>query len=43
MPNKFITRDGKDQHWTNEETKSLIQWENSLYQRQRKSGSIKFL
>ena len=42
MPNKFIICDGKDQYWINEEIKSLIQWKNSLYQRQRKSGSINY-
>ena len=42
MPNKFILCDDKDPRWINEEIKSLIHRENSLYQRQRKSGSIDY-
>ena len=40
IPNKFILCDNKDPPWINEEIKSLIHRKNSLYQRQRKSGSI---
>ena len=42
MPNKFILCDDKDPRWINEEIKSLIHRKNSLYQRQRKSGSIDY-
>ena len=40
IPNKFILCDDKDSPWINEEIKSLIHRKKSLYQRQRKSGSI---
>ena len=42
IPNKFILCDDKDPPWINEEIKSLIHRKNSLYQRQRKSGSIDY-
>ena len=42
IPNKFISCDDKDPPWINEEIKSLIHRKNSLYQRQRKSGSIDY-
>ena len=42
IPNKFILCDGKYPPWINKEIKSLIHRKNSLYQRQRKSGSIDY-
>ena len=42
IPNKSILCDDKDPPWINEEIKSLIHRKNSLYQRQRKSGSIDY-
>ena len=42
MLNKFILCDDKEPPWINEEIKSLIHRKNSLYQRQRKSGSIDY-
>ena len=42
IPNKFILCGNKDPSWLNEEIKSLIHRKNSLYQRQRKSGSIDY-
>ena len=42
IPNKFIFCDDKDPPWINEEIKSLVDRKNSLYQRQRKSGSIDY-
>ena len=42
IPNKFISCDGKNPPWINEEIKSLIHRKNCLYQRQTKSGSIDY-
>ena len=42
MPNKFILCDNKNPAWINEEIKSLIHRKNSLFQKQRKSGSIDY-
>ena len=38
----FILCDDKDLPWINEELKSLMQRKGSMYQRQRKSGSIDY-
>ena len=42
IPNKFIFCDDKDPPWINEEIKTLIHRKNSLYPRQRKSGSVDY-
>ena len=42
IPNKFVLCDGKDPSWINEEIKTLTHKKNSLYQRQRKFGSINY-
>ena len=42
IPNEFILCDDKNSPWINEEIKTLIHRKNSLYQRQRKLGSINY-
>ena len=38
VPNKFITCDGRDPPWINNNIKSKISWKNSMYKNYKRNG-----